>query len=222
MLEAFGASGTTLIAAERTARHARLLELDPASWDVFCRRFEASAQYSPAELRFTSRLPGHIHAAKSSLPRRSLLEPWWRRRRRPSARVEEEKRKHRCFVAPSTTSSLSKGNPPAPSRARQRRNGSPVSSITLLGAALDGHAGEGRIAAPLMARLGSWRPFVSEHDRARSSSGKLPKWLPCRCRVRCCWRPDPERPAAARYPSGGRTQMEQRLADAPASAKLVR
>jgi DNA modification methylase len=41
VLDAFGGSGTTLIAAEKTGRHARLLELDPAYCDVICRRFEA-------------------------------------------------------------------------------------------------------------------------------------------------------------------------------------
>ena len=34
-------SGTTLIAAERTGRVARMIELDPFYCDVICRRFEA-------------------------------------------------------------------------------------------------------------------------------------------------------------------------------------
>jgi DNA modification methylase len=41
VLDAFGGSGTTLIAAEKTGRKARLLELDPTYCDVICRRFEA-------------------------------------------------------------------------------------------------------------------------------------------------------------------------------------
>ena len=41
VLDGFGRSGTTLIAAQKTARKARLLELDPAYCDVICRRFEA-------------------------------------------------------------------------------------------------------------------------------------------------------------------------------------
>jgi DNA modification methylase len=41
VLDAFGGSGTTLIAAEKTGRKARLLELDPAYCDVICRRLEA-------------------------------------------------------------------------------------------------------------------------------------------------------------------------------------
>jgi DNA methylase/RepB plasmid partitioning protein len=41
VLDAFGGSATTLIAAEKTGRKARLLELDPAYCDVICRRFEA-------------------------------------------------------------------------------------------------------------------------------------------------------------------------------------
>jgi len=40
VLDAFGGSGTTLIAAEKTGRKARLLELDPLYCDVICRRFE--------------------------------------------------------------------------------------------------------------------------------------------------------------------------------------
>jgi DNA modification methylase len=41
VLDGFGGSGTTLIAAERTGRLARLIELDPQYCDVICRRFEA-------------------------------------------------------------------------------------------------------------------------------------------------------------------------------------
>ncbi len=40
VLDAFGGSGTTLIAAERTGRRARLVELDPAYVDVTIARFE--------------------------------------------------------------------------------------------------------------------------------------------------------------------------------------
>lgn len=41
VLDAFGGSGTTLIAAAKTGRKARLLELDPIYCDVICRRFQA-------------------------------------------------------------------------------------------------------------------------------------------------------------------------------------
>lgn len=41
VLDGFGGSGTTLIAAERTGRVARVVELDPQYCDVICRRFEA-------------------------------------------------------------------------------------------------------------------------------------------------------------------------------------
>ena len=41
VLDPFGGSGTTLIAAEKTERVASLIELDPAFVDVTCRRFEA-------------------------------------------------------------------------------------------------------------------------------------------------------------------------------------
>ncbi|MGI4881375.1 MAG: site-specific DNA-methyltransferase [Janthinobacterium lividum] len=40
VLDAFGGSGTTLLAAEQTGRRARLIELDPLYCDVIIRRFE--------------------------------------------------------------------------------------------------------------------------------------------------------------------------------------
>ena len=40
MLDPFGGSGTTLIAAEKTGRSARLIEYDPAYCDTSLRRFE--------------------------------------------------------------------------------------------------------------------------------------------------------------------------------------
>ena len=41
VLDPFGGSGTTLIAAEKTGRTARLIEFDPHYCDVIVRRFEA-------------------------------------------------------------------------------------------------------------------------------------------------------------------------------------
>jgi DNA modification methylase len=40
VLDPFGGSGTTLIAAERTGRRARLVEHDPAFCDLIIERFE--------------------------------------------------------------------------------------------------------------------------------------------------------------------------------------
>ena len=40
ILDSFGGSGTTLIAAEQTGRNAYLMELDPAYVDLTIRRFE--------------------------------------------------------------------------------------------------------------------------------------------------------------------------------------
>src|SRR5947209_10176223 len=40
VLDPFGGSGTTLIAAEKTGRQARLVEFDPAYCDTILRRFE--------------------------------------------------------------------------------------------------------------------------------------------------------------------------------------
>jgi DNA modification methylase len=41
VLDPFGGSGTTLIAAEQTGRKAFLMELDPLYCDVIVRRFES-------------------------------------------------------------------------------------------------------------------------------------------------------------------------------------
>lgn len=49
VLDGFGGSGTTLIAAERTGRVARLVELDPLYCDVICRRY-ATLTGEPARL----------------------------------------------------------------------------------------------------------------------------------------------------------------------------
>lgn len=47
VLDAFGGSGTTLIAAEKTRRKARLVELDERYCDVICRRFIAFSGKQP-------------------------------------------------------------------------------------------------------------------------------------------------------------------------------
>jgi len=47
VLDGFGGSGTTLIAAERTGRVARLVELDPVYCDVICRRYAALTGEAP-------------------------------------------------------------------------------------------------------------------------------------------------------------------------------
>jgi DNA modification methylase len=41
VLDLFGGSGSTLIAAEQAGRHARLVELDPLYCDVIIKRWEA-------------------------------------------------------------------------------------------------------------------------------------------------------------------------------------
>jgi len=43
VLDPFGGSGTTLIAAEKSGRQARLIELDPKYVDVIVRRWESFA-----------------------------------------------------------------------------------------------------------------------------------------------------------------------------------
>lgn len=47
VLDGFGGSGTTLMAAQRTGRAARLVELDPLYCDVICRRFEVKTGLIP-------------------------------------------------------------------------------------------------------------------------------------------------------------------------------
>ena len=53
VLDLFGGSGSTLIGAEQTGRHAYMMELDPAYCDVICRRWEeftgGQAQRVPAD-----------------------------------------------------------------------------------------------------------------------------------------------------------------------------
>ena len=56
VLDLFGGSGTTLMAAERSRRHARLMELDPAYCDVIVKRWEDftgnTAICEPSEAHF--------------------------------------------------------------------------------------------------------------------------------------------------------------------------
>jgi DNA modification methylase len=56
ILDAFGGSGTTLIAAERTGRHGYLLEIDPLYVDVTIRRWQAltgaTAQLAGLDMTF--------------------------------------------------------------------------------------------------------------------------------------------------------------------------
>jgi DNA modification methylase len=40
ILDPFGGSGTTLIACQKTQRHARVIELEPKYVDVICRRWQ--------------------------------------------------------------------------------------------------------------------------------------------------------------------------------------
>jgi DNA modification methylase len=66
VLDPFGGSGTTLIAAEQTGRVARLMELDPVYCDVICRRFE-DLTGTPAILQ-ESGVEFHAVAAARSTP----------------------------------------------------------------------------------------------------------------------------------------------------------
>ena len=50
MLDGFGGSGSTLIAADKTGRRARLCEIDPIYCDRILARWEAYAQDDAARL----------------------------------------------------------------------------------------------------------------------------------------------------------------------------
>ncbi|MCR9196063.1 MAG: site-specific DNA-methyltransferase [Hyphomonas sp.] len=63
VLDGFGGSGSTLIAAERTRRIARLVELDPHYCDVICRRFAAETG-KPAMLAETDQIFDQVSAAR--------------------------------------------------------------------------------------------------------------------------------------------------------------
>jgi DNA modification methylase len=47
VLDLFGGSGSTLIAAHRMNRVARVMELDPAYCDVICRRYQEHTGIKP-------------------------------------------------------------------------------------------------------------------------------------------------------------------------------
>jgi DNA modification methylase len=51
VLDLFGGSGSTLIAAEQTGRKAFLMELDPLYSDVICQRFFAFSGVEPVRER---------------------------------------------------------------------------------------------------------------------------------------------------------------------------
>jgi len=61
VLDLFGGSGTTLIAAEKTRRRARLIELDPVYCDVIVRRWQ---EFTGEEARLTD---GHSFAELQEL-----------------------------------------------------------------------------------------------------------------------------------------------------------
>ena len=69
VLDPFGGSGTTLIAAERTGRRARLIELDPKYADVIVQRWQdqtgQSARLEPSGQSFSEMTPSEIGAVAS-------------------------------------------------------------------------------------------------------------------------------------------------------------
>lgn len=64
VLDPFGGSGTTLIAAEKTSRKARLIDLDPLFVDVICRRW-AAYKGEPARLKSTGQTFDEVAAVRA-------------------------------------------------------------------------------------------------------------------------------------------------------------
>jgi DNA modification methylase len=64
ILDPFGGSGTTLIAAEKTGRHARLIEIDPLYCDVTIRRWQEltglNATHAETGLTFNEQEAGDV------------------------------------------------------------------------------------------------------------------------------------------------------------------
>ena len=62
VLDLFGGSGSTLIAAHKTGRRARLCELDPVYCDRILRRWEASPKTTPnLSLAASPMVGGRVH-----------------------------------------------------------------------------------------------------------------------------------------------------------------
>jgi DNA modification methylase len=66
VLDLFGGSGSTLIAAEQTGRRAFLMELDPLYCDVICDRFQRFSG-KPAILQRTGTSPIPMKSHEQSL-----------------------------------------------------------------------------------------------------------------------------------------------------------
>lgn len=66
VLDLFGGSGSTLIAAEKTGRQARLCEIDPIYCDRILARWEAYAKDDAERLicGWAPSAPGHLEAAE--------------------------------------------------------------------------------------------------------------------------------------------------------------
>ena len=83
VLDPFGGSGTTLIAADKTRRRARLIELDPLYCDVIVRRWQeftgATAVLAGSDASFDAvraqRLPKDLRGSSDGSPPRSAFDP---------------------------------------------------------------------------------------------------------------------------------------------------
>ncbi|PSJ17146.1 site-specific DNA-methyltransferase [Nitrosomonas supralitoralis] len=79
VLDPFGGSGTTLIAAEKSGRQARLMELDPKYCDVICRRFQdytgQEAKRASDGVSFNQIVPGQNSLDKPAEHRPTCYTP---------------------------------------------------------------------------------------------------------------------------------------------------
>ena len=67
ILDTFGGSGTTLIAAERIQRQARLVELDPRYCDVIIKRWDSEFIYLQAQGGLPINCFYHVYAARKDV-----------------------------------------------------------------------------------------------------------------------------------------------------------
>ena len=153
VLDSFGGSGTTLIAAEKTGRRARLIELDPLYCDVIVRRYEAytgkRATLAATGEAFEDRERDHL-AAGPRLHR-------WRRQRNGgrhrnaslrSRRIDAKRRSGRQMQ--SSPCCCAKGDKTAPRQVGKEAEGVGVNG----GCGRRQRAGSGQ---SMLARLASFR-----------------------------------------------------------------
>lgn len=118
VLDVFGGSGSTLIAAHKTGRRARLAELDPIYCDRIIQRWELYAEGSggPDRLRPEWR-PAMSENDPDDMPEARM--------ERSGAESRRKLRKRRKLVLPKTPYEVGYGRPPAEHRFKPGQSGNP-------------------------------------------------------------------------------------------------